>query len=118
MILVHRACPLSPCILVRINYENSCRLHVLRITTADPLVLRRSLSSGICLIISKLIALNLLLLLVSIIHPDLGQYGLSRLSTYWTLPVGKVGCRVDEGIRAEDPFQVHIRLLIAALYIN
>jgi len=74
MILVNRTSPLSTSILVRINNEYPGRFHVFSVTrtTANYLILRRSLSAGVRLIISKLIALNLLLLLlISRIDTDL-----------------------------------------------
>ena len=108
MILVHRTGPLSTSILVGINNEYSSRFHVFRVTTTNHLILRKSRSARISLIISKLIALNLLLLLLLLlliarIHPNLGQYSLSRLGTHWTLTGCKVGRMIDEGIGAEDP---------------
>ena len=74
MILVYRTGALSTSVLIRINNENPCRLHIFSVTTAaaDNLILRRPLSAtSMRLIISKLIALNLLLLLISRVDPDL-----------------------------------------------
>jgi hypothetical protein len=105
MILVYRTGALSTPILIRTNNENPCRLHIFSVTTAaaDNLILRRPLSAtSIRLIISKLIALNLLLLLISRVDPDLRQYSLSGLSTNWTLASCKVCCRINKGISAED----------------
>lgn len=93
MIYIHIAY-LSTCFLVGINNEYSGWLHIFRVT-ADCLNLRWA---QVCLIICKLIALNLLLLLllVRIVHPDLRQHSLGGMGTYRTLPGRKVGRRIDE----------------------